>query len=715
MSMSSGVPVRLLWHAFGLTSAVLLWCCQGALSDSPGDVSPAAAPNGPASDPVTSSGAPGTSSAGTAQLGAPIDCAQVKLAPRRIWRLTAVQYDNTLRDLFGTDSSYGAGFPADEVGVGFGNAADALLMTPLLADKLQSAAEDSAALATLTRFAPCAAASADDACLRELVANFGLRAFRRPLSSEEVERYFALGKQAGEFETGARTVVSAMLQSPHFLYRFELGRPSTSAPDVYDLDDYEIASELSYFLWQSMPDDALFAAAQQGQLHDPDMLSQQVERMLQSERSRPVVRNFVFDWLGLSNILTVPKDTASFPELTAEVRAAMVAEAERFVDHVMFGTGPEQDGSIRALLDAEATFADDLLAGFYDIAAGTGSSRAQGDGQARRGILALGGTLLTHSRSNDSSPIHRGKLVREKLLCQPLPPPPPGLVLQPPGLDPTKTARERYAEHSSNAFCHNCHKLMDPIGLAFEHYDGIGRYRANDHGLPIDPSGEIVPNDNQALPDSDADGAFADSDELIDLLVSSQDVRRCYALEWFRFAYGEGKTERDGEGYPSCQAKRFQDVVAATGGTLPEIVHAFTDADWFFARGAGADVGGAVEEPAAEAGAPSDTDSTGASSEPSSQAQAPEEQASPGLVVERTVENDWGMGYCYTYQLRNSGTESITWSVPLEVRGTMNNHWECKVTADSGMVVFSGEDHNKTIEPGGMAQFGFCAVVNSGS
>src|SRR5262249_16780518 len=151
---------------------------------------------------------------------------------------------------------------------------------------------------------------------------------------------------------------------------------------------------------------------------------------------------------------------------------------------------------------------------------------------------------------------------REHLLCQQLPPPPPGLVLQPPGLDPTKTARERYADHASNAFCNNCHKLMDPIGYAFEHFDGIGRFRPDDNGHPIDVSGPVVPKDRGVFAATDADGDFVGTDGLIDKLEVSRTVERCYALEWFRFAYGEGKTERDGAAYPSCDAKAFQAAAA---------------------------------------------------------------------------------------------------------------------------------------------------------
>jgi hypothetical protein len=628
----------------------------------------------------------------------PTDCAQVTLAPRRMWRLTPEQYDNTLRDLLGTPSTYGAGFPADNIGVGFSNDATDLLMTPLMADKLHSAAEDIAATTELTRFAPCASSQKDDTCLKEFSGRFGERAFRRPLTAAEIDRYVTLAQGPGNFDAGARLVVNAMLQSPNFLYRFELGTPRAQGPSgTYDLDDYEIASELSYLLWQSMPDDELFQAAKAHKLRAPAELMRQVMRMLKAPAAKDTVRDFVFDWLELPTIATVPKDTTRYPELTADIRAALSREAESFVDSVMFGQGPLADGSIHALLNGPTPPSDATLMQFYDpSASGLGA-------QDRRGVLTLGGVLLTHSRSNDSSPIHRGKLVRERFLCQPLPPPPPGLLLQPPGLDPMKTSRERYADHSSNAYCASCHKLMDPIGLAFEHFDGIGRYRADDTGLPIDESGTIVTNESAGYSATDADGDFVGTDGLIDKLQVSQTMRGCYALEWFRFAYGEGKTERDGAAFPSCQAKSFQQVVAKTSGSLVDIVTALVQSDWFMAR-TGAPSSSVVEanDPPPSAAAPN----PGVAATPSPTG------TTPGVQVTKTVDNDWGMGYCYTYELKNTTMAPLTWSVPLDVRGKMNNHWECNVTGDSGAVVFTGADHNKTIMPSMTAQFGFCAVTN---
>jgi hypothetical protein len=617
-------------------------------------------------------------------------CDKVKLGPRRLWRLTPTQYDNTLHDLFGIDSRFGAGFPADAVVDGFRNNSEALVMTPLMADKLAAAAQDTAAKVDLSKFASCASSQRDDACLRELLGKLGARIFRRPLTAADSERYFTLAKAAGAFDSAARLVISAMLQSPHFLYRFEIGSQAGDARFV--LSDYEVASELSYLLWQSMPDAELFDAAGKQALHEKSQVAAQVERMLKSPRARPVVRGFVFEWLGLSAIPTVPKDTQRFPELTGELRAALVGEAERFIDHVMF----EQDGSVSALLSSPTTFLDAKLASFYGTqlpAAGAGDApqAVELSNQERRGILTLGGTMLAHSRSNDSSPVHRGKLVRERLLCQLLPPPPVGVVIQPPPLDPAKTARERYAAHSSQEPCATCHRLMDPIGLSFEHFDGIGRFRPTDNGLPIDVSGQIIGSLH-------SDGAFVGTGQLIDKLEASGDARDCYALQWYRFAYGFGEdTNR-------CLAGRMQRAIGESDGSLTTIVTILTQADAFLARegapdGTPASVQAPASAPGVDAGA----------ARPDAATSTPSTVAPPGLDVMVTVDNDFGSGYCRTYELHNRGSAPITWSIPLEISGTLNQHWECQITGSTGHVTFSGEDYNRTLQPDAKAQFGFCA------
>ncbi|HMI93452.1 MAG TPA: DUF1592 domain-containing protein, partial [Polyangiales bacterium] len=601
------------------------------------------------------------------------------------------QYDNTVRDLLGVEGTWGTGFPADTVVSGFRNNADAMLVSPLLADKLREAAEDIGQRVPLSRLAACAGSgSGDDACLTEIARTLGERAFRKPLRDEDVERYLALAKTAAAFEAGARLMVSALLQSPHFVYRFELGARDAADPrGRYALGDYEIASELSYLLWQSMPDETLFAAARAGQLRTLEQIRAQVGRMLADARSKPTVRAFVLEWLGLAAIATVPKDPGRFPELDAELRGALLGEVERFVDHVMF----ELDGSAAALLTTPATFLDQALADFYGVplsgAAADGIARVELGAQQRRGILTLGGTMLAHARSNDSSPVHRGKLIRERLLCQPLLPPPPGIVVQPPPLDPSKTTRDRYAAHSQIEPCKTCHRLMDPIGLGFEHFDGIGRYRADDNGLAIDASGEIFDSPS-------SNGAFDGSGQLIDKLAASEDVRSCYARQWLRFAYG---TSEDGAG--KCVSEQIQKAYANSDGSLAALLAILTEGDQLRYRSAPVESGPpppVVEDP------PSGDGGMPGSVEPD-----PESMLSSALQLKQTVDNDWGAGYCATYEVTNVSSAAVTWSVPLEISGTLSQNWQSKVTGSAGAVVFTGETYNATLEPNASTQFGFCA------
>ncbi|MFI5309362.1 MAG: DUF1592 domain-containing protein [Polyangiales bacterium] len=674
-----------LARALAVIAALIAVGCRGALSDA-----------GSSAGNAGAAGTPG-SVTGVASSATAADCS-VQYGGRRLWRLTPAQYDATIHDLLGVDGTWGQGFPADTVAQGFANGASTLTVTPLLADKLRDAAEDVAQKVSLSNLAPCATATAaaDAACTQQLVTQLGTRAFRRPLDDAAVQRYVALAKTAGSFESGARLVVTAMLQSPHFLYRFELGTPDASGR--YALDDYEIASELSYLLWESMPDDALFQAASGGNLHTTDQIRAQVDRMLRSERSKPMARAFVVQWLGLSALATVPKDPGRFPDLTPELRAELGGEIERFVDHVMF----ELDGSPSALLTAPTTYLDAALASFYGVSLDRpdmqGISAMSLSTQSRRGILTLGAMMLVHARSNDSSPILRGKLVREQLLCQPLPPPPPGIAIQPPPLDPTKTTRERYAAHSQQHPCVDCHHLMDPIGLAFEHFDGIGRYRSDDNGLPIDTSAQIMDSPS-------TDGSFPGSDQLIDALAASTDVRGCYAQEWLRFAYG-----MDDDAQAGCIAKRVQDDYAGGDGSLGALIAILTEGEQLRFRSAPAATGTAATV-TADAGGKANADAA-AAAPPDAGSSTPPAPDAPmaGLTLSRVVDNDWGAGYCYTYEVANQTTAPIVWSVPLDVDGTLNQHWQSEISASAGHVVFTGASYNATLEPGASTQFGFCGT-----
>lgn len=500
-------------------------------------------------------------------------CEGPDVGARLLRRLSHDEYEATVAELF-LRPRPSVRFAADPVVEGFDNHARSLAVSALLADQLRAEAERLAEQAAqdLERFLPCTPSPGlEDDCRDLFLEDFGARAFRRPLEVHEVERYRALFEATadGDFATGVQWVVTAMLQSPYFLYRSELG---VRDGEVYRLTEHEIASELSYFLTGGPPDEALVRAAEQGILSDPDERARQAERLLRTQAARAAVTHFFFSWLDLDRLQTVPKDAATFPELDDPVRAAMRAETERFLADVLW----RQGGGLDALLTAPYTFVDPTLERFYGVNGvgepdQAGFRRAEAPG-LHYGLLTQGSLLTTHARANDSSPIHRGKLVRERLLCQPLELPPPGLAAEPPPPDPNQTTRERYAGHSSVEPCRSCHRLIDPIGFGFEAFDGAGRFRAVEAGQRIDATGEIVDT-------AHTDGPFDGVAELAARLAGSEDVARCFVDRLQRFAYGVGP-----EAGLECGLERAQASFEAGGKRFSAAVEALVRAPHFAAR-----------------------------------------------------------------------------------------------------------------------------------
>lgn len=631
--------------------------------------------------------------------GLPTDCTEPTPGPRLLRRLSPVEYDNTITDVFHIASEWGATFPADTVVDGFRNHAKSLLVTPLLADKLQAAAESIAAQVNLASWLTCDANQGADTCARDMIATLGKTLFRRPLTATDVNRYATLHQTTSDFESGCRLVITAMLQSPHFVYRSELGALQGDANDGrYALSDFEIATELAYLIWQSTPDDTLLDAATQGALHTPQQIEAQVTRMLVLPRARATVRNFVLEWLGLNAVTTVPRDAQAFPGLTQDVRLALLAEVERVIDEVAFTQG----GTLADLLTTSTTFLDAVTAAHYgiDLSATTpredGSHPVDMSAQQRSGLLTMGATMLTHARSNDSSPVHRGRFVRERLLCQVPPPPPPGLNVQPPAVDPTLTARERYAAHSVMEPCRSCHQLMDPIGFSFEHFDGIGRFRETDNGLPIDVSGEILRSEQ-------SDGAFEGTGELATLLANSPDVERCFAQQAFRFGYGLSDSND-----VRCAVDAVHTELTAENFTLKAMVGALTRGVHFATRVSSE--GGLVPEPMPEPLPNSDAGPMVTPSDAGMPPLNPPEMPSDGPIArERVQDDDWGAGYCHTYKITNTSSMQVTWSITLPIDGTISHAWEAERSGDTTSVTFTGVSHNATLSPDGTTQFGFCA------
>lgn len=501
-----------------------------------------------------------------------------------IRRLSAWEYDNTILDLLGDDSHPAAAFP-QEGGSGFDNNADVSAVTRLQAQKYLDASEGIAAraVADLAGLLPCdpAAVADEHACVEQWVEGFGLRAWRRPLTAAELASMVALFDEARATEdlaTSVSLLLQAFLQSPHFLYRVELGIPGEQGTAAVRLGDYEMASRLSYFLWGSMPDATLLDAAASGGLSTTEDVEAQARRMLDDPKARRMVEHFHAQWLGTQRLATLEKDTAAFPDWTPELSARQAQEAAAFVDHVFFAG----EGTLEELLTANYTFVDAELAEHYGLPAPAGAGLQQtgaAGGIELSGILSLGGVLSAYALADGTDPIKRGLFVREHLLCQ-IPPPPPDVIPELPPVDPNATTRERFEQHRSDPVCATCHTLFDPIGFGFENYDAVGRWRTEENGLPIDASGELTA--------ADVAGTFVGVRELGSKLAGSEDVAECVSRQWFRFAYGRLESAE----LDACNMETLTTIFAESGHDMRELLVALTQTDAFMFRTAYADEGG---------------------------------------------------------------------------------------------------------------------------
>jgi hypothetical protein len=460
-------------------------------------------------------------------------------------RLTNTEYDNTMRDLFhGLDVSPSAEFPADEVSLGFDNISDVLSVTPVLFELYDRAAEQTIAQAFATagegsvrdQILTCQPApGAEATCADEIMRSFGKRAWRRPLTDQEVGQLVALVQDAmlagNDFTEGIALGLQALLVSPYFLFRVELDpEPDSMVP--HPLTNHELAARLSYFVWSTMPDEELTDLADAGLLDDAQTLATQVQRMLQDERAESLVDDFAGQWLYLRNLdYDLAKDYGTFPEFDAELQASMKTEAEMF-----FRTFITEKRSLRELLTADDTFMDARLAEHYGLPApeGEGFQRVSLEGLPRRGLLTQPGILSVLSHAAVTSPVKRGKWVLEQLMCIHPPPPPPGVEIPPLAPGEGGTMREQLAQHRADPACAACHELMDPIGLGLENYDAIGRFRELDYGKPIDTAGKLPTGES-----------FEGAMDMVALLADGEDFAACTARKTLTYALGRETVASD--------------------------------------------------------------------------------------------------------------------------------------------------------------------------
>lgn len=377
----------------------------------------------------------------------------------------------------------------------------------------------------------------DPDCTDATIRRFAERAWRRPVTEDELAalvEFVAYAEGEGEtWENGLKLAMKAAMLSSNFIFRVELDPEPTSA-EPHPLGDYEVASRLSYFLWSSMPDDALFEAASDGMLTDRDEVATQVQRMLTDERAQALAANFGGQWLysrALDDELV--KDPGTYPEFDPELRDAMRAEMELNIEAFIKG-----DRGLDELLTSKDTFVNDRLAEFYGIpAVGTDEMvPVRLENTPRKGLLTSAGLMTVLSHPNVTSPIKRGKWVVEQLLCIEPPPPPAGVETT---VDPSfgeGPMRERLAKHREDPSCAACHELMDPVGLAFENYDGVGAWRDQEGPWDIDASGMLP-----------IGGEFNDALEMVELIAASEAFAKCTTEKALLYGLGREVTNEDEE------------------------------------------------------------------------------------------------------------------------------------------------------------------------
>jgi hypothetical protein len=519
----------------------------------------------------------------------------VDWAPVR--RISRVEYDNMVRDLLGDTTQPAMAFVAESPmasGVNF-QTNTYTNVSALIVQQYQQAAEALAQAAALdtnrlnNTVLPCH--TQDDACAQQFIASFANRAYRGQLDATESAGLFDVYssvKAQFDFVTGIQAVITAVLESPRFLYVLEFGQGAPSG-DVVALSGYEVAARLALSLWRSVPDDTLMAAAAAGQLATPDQIEAQAVRMLgQAAEAQPALDDFTTQWMQLQNTPTLGKDSQFGAwNGNAKIGTEMRAEARTNVSQLVLA----KNGGLTELLTSPSSYINQDLAKFYGPSLGTGSGvtvtdpALQGAGSfvetdltsmGHAGILTNGGVLATQSHTTLPSSVLRGKLVREQILCDEIPPPPPNVPPPPTGVADGGTTRSLFEAHATTPGCVSCHQYMDPIGYAFGHFDATGAYQMLDAngfgtGPALDVTGQIAAMSPDTFTTS-VDGAA----DLAKKLAGAAQVQQCFALQELRYALSRLETKAD-----ACSAQGIFASFASSQLNIQKLLIAITRSDAF--------------------------------------------------------------------------------------------------------------------------------------
>jgi hypothetical protein len=501
-------------------------------------------------------------------------CPDGELPPPRIWRLTHAQLRNTLIDVFGYAGPAVDALPPDSRLEGFANGADGLGVPPLLLEYYYKAADEvsTEVVRRAGEVLTCPlAALAPGPCLDRFLATVGLRAWRRPLGAAEqaaLVKVFTGAAPAGS-EMALKSVVEALIVSPSFIYRFELG--SGGAPGaVTTLTDYELASALSYTLWDAPPDPQLMQLAAAGALHAPGALHAQAARLFGSaRRASGALTSFLRQWLRVEELPGAGKDPMLFPMYDRLMARDLLEEIRLLSDGVVFDAGG--DRSLRTLLTANYGYLNSKTAKIYGLKVKGGDlTRTPLAPGERRGLLTSAAFLAAHADADITRVVDRGKFVREEVLCAEVPPPPDDFKFDETKITEDMTGREKLTAHARNPFCASCHALFDGIGFALESYDAVGRYRTTDKDKPIDPTGSLPLPGRAPL-------HFESFVDLVDQITRLPEPYTCFAARYLSYATGR---HAGGE----CERARVVETFRASGYRLDTLVMSVIDSPGFSRR-----------------------------------------------------------------------------------------------------------------------------------
>jgi hypothetical protein len=501
----------------------------------------------------------------------PKDCAAGQVGPERIYRLTPAEYTSSVRGLVGNEA--------------FEPVLDADRQPIATLDGVRKwyNAADSAVPPTsqwLSAYGSCDAS--DAGCAVKLYESLAERAFRRPLENDErawLNESWAKLPATASLALRLETMAELILQAPQFLYLYTEGTPVGA---INELDGYERAQRLAYFLWDSLPDQPLLDAAAAGELDSTTGVRAQAERMLADERAKPVLRHFLGEWLELDgaailpSLEETPKDSTLFPMFDQVMRESMRREIESFMDHVMF----EQDGSMEALFNSRRAHVNGPLAQLYGVTGPRGADEwawVDLDPTERAGMLTRAGFLAVHASQTVTSPIRRGVYMLTEVLCVDLPSPPANVDNTPVEVTDddvaggVTTVRQATLERTGNASCASCHTMINELGFAFEHYDAIGRWQETELGT----GGSIDATANLSNAGQGLDGPVNGAVELSAKLASSAAVASCATRKWFEVALRRSPVELD-----ACSLAKVSAKVSETQ-SIRELLLAMVESDAF--------------------------------------------------------------------------------------------------------------------------------------